>query len=403
MHPQFALSIRKASEPYRIFFPLGILLGVLGVSVWPIYYLGWGIAPSAAGHIGLQIQGFVLAFAIGFLLTAVPKFLGTPPVGLRTQLALAALVLVSAAGFWLDRRVLAEGAFVLTMLGLGLVLARAFRARINPPPEPLVAVGLGLLAGLTAGLLKLGIALYVVSPSLVLLSRRMLSEGMILLLVIGIGGKLGPLLLGYPTRTPRGRLTHGIAALVVLGSIVAQYGFRLDEAGWLRAIAVALVVGLNTRFWQLPPVRSALSWGVWLAHWMLLAGLFWSAASPVYRVEALHLVFVGGFSILILAIGMRVSLAHGGYPLSWEVHSWPLRTGIALFVLATVVRVGAKFAPETYLLHLALAGALWLAGLLVWGAVLTYRIAVPQRSALPVPPREASCSASAADKLPIRL
>jgi uncharacterized protein involved in response to NO len=366
-------------EPYRLFFPLGIVLGLLGVSVWPLYALGLGIAPSAGGHVGLQIQGFVLAFSLGFLLTALPKFLGSPPVRLRSQVALALAVVVSAAGFWTDRPVLGEGGFVAALLGLAAVMAGRFRGRSASPPEPFVAVLLGLGAGMAGGLIKLGIALHIVDPGLMVLGRRLLSEGMILLFVIGIGGKLGPLLLGYSTRTPNARWTHGTAALLVLGSIVAQYGFGLEAAAWVRAIAVVAVSALNVRFWRLPVVRSALTWGVFLAHWMLMAGLVLSAALPQYRVEALHLVFVGGFSILILAIAMRVVLAHGGYPLEWEQRSWPLRIGIALFVVAALARAGARFAENSYLEHLGLAGVLWMSGLVVWGAVLVKRIAVRAR------------------------
>jgi uncharacterized protein involved in response to NO len=266
------------------------------------------------------------------------------------------------------------------------VLVRCFRSRSASPPEPFVAVFLGLLAGLCGGLLKLGILLGLASPDLMLLGRRLLSEGMILLFVIGIGGKLGPLLLGHPALRPRAAWKHGAVAGLVLGSVLAQYGLGLESGAWIRAFAVVAAAAWNVRFWRLPRVRSALSWGVFLAHWMLMAGLLGSAALPQHRVEALHLVFVGGFSILILAIGMRVALAHGGYPLQWEVRSWPLRIGIALFVTATLTRVGARFSEDSYLLHLGLAGGLWLAGLLVWGAVLVRRILVrAQPSGVPSP------------------
>jgi uncharacterized protein involved in response to NO len=258
-----------------------------------------------------------------------------------------------------------------------VVLFRRFQARIASPPETLAAVALGLASGFAGGCIKLGVVSGWLDPGLILLGRRLLSEGMVLLFVIGIGGKLAPLLLGHPTRPPKARWIHGAAALAVIGSIVAQYGFGQEWTVWIRAIAVIGIVVWNARLWQLPPTRSALSFGVYLSHWMLAAGVLWVAMLPRFRVEGLHLMFVGGFSILILSVAMRVVLAHRGYPLSWEKKSRPLQIGIAVLLFATFARIGAPFAPDTYLMHLGIAGIAWMLGLLVWGAILVRRILIP--------------------------
>ena len=62
----------KSIDPYRIFFPLGILLGAMGVSIWPLYY--YGVTPGYSGraHAFVQTDGFLYAFIIGFLLTDLP-------------------------------------------------------------------------------------------------------------------------------------------------------------------------------------------------------------------------------------------------------------------------------------------------------------------------------------------
>ena len=97
------------------------------------------------------------------------------------------------------------------------------------------------------------------------------------------------------------------------------------------------------------------------------------------------MVFLGGFSLLILAVGTRVVLAHGGYPRSLEARSRPLWSASVLVVLALVTRVAAPFTGALYLDHLAWAGALWVVGFAVWGAALAWRIAVPHRSPAPAP------------------
>jgi len=76
---------------------------------------------------------------------------------------------------------------------------------------------------------------------------------------------------------------------------------------------------------------------------------------------------MGGFTLLILAVAMRVVLSHGGHALSHERRSWPLRIGIATGLSALLARLGATFAPESFFKLLALAALLWIVGVLFWG------------------------------------
>ena len=35
------VSLREmAAEPFRLFFPLGVLAGLIGVSLWPLHFMG---------------------------------------------------------------------------------------------------------------------------------------------------------------------------------------------------------------------------------------------------------------------------------------------------------------------------------------------------------------------------
>src|SRR3989338_3766696 len=90
-------------EPFRICFPLAVLVGLLGVNHWLAYALGWSAMSSGFYHAGLQVA-YMLGFIAGFLLTALPRFSSTPPatsVELSLMLALwmAQPVLLSA-GQW---------------------------------------------------------------------------------------------------------------------------------------------------------------------------------------------------------------------------------------------------------------------------------------------------------------
>src|SRR5262245_36269773 len=85
----------RPTDPYRVFFPLGIVLGVFGVAIWPLYYYNFTQGYSGRAHALVQANGFLYAFVLGFLLTAIPKFTGTEAPSLAVQYALAAVVTLS--------------------------------------------------------------------------------------------------------------------------------------------------------------------------------------------------------------------------------------------------------------------------------------------------------------------
>jgi uncharacterized protein involved in response to NO len=143
---------------------------------------------------------------------------------------------------------------------------------------------------------------------------------------------------------------------------------------FLRAAVTSIVILSTLQPWRLPAVRTTLAWCVWSAHWFVILAVWVVAIVPRYRIDFLHILFIGGFTLLILAVGTRVTLSHGGYALAQEQRSWPLRIGIGTGLVALLARLGAPFAGFTYFAHLAWAAILWIGGILFWGAYLVRRI-----------------------------
>ena len=371
----------QPTDPYRIFFPLGIVLGVMGVAIWPLYYFGVTANYSGRVHAFVQTDGFLYAFIAGFLLTAIPRFTGTDSPSRRIQYVLAAMLLSCAFAFELWAFQVGNALFVAIHATVATLAIRRFRRRKHDPPETFSLIGLGMMAGALAAVVDFGVACSAIPPSLDLLGRRLLSEGMVLLLVLGVGGFLGPRLLGFAAlpkfdtaedaRSTKNILFYKAAGITVLLSVVAEYGFGVSPMAFLRAAAVTAVILTTVRPWRLPAVRTTLAWCVWTAHWLILISVWLVAIAPRYRIDFLHVLFIGGFTLLILAVGTRVSLSHGGYSLSLERGSWPLRIGLLSGLVAMLARVGAPFAPSSYFAHLAYAGLLWIGGMLVWGVYLT--------------------------------
>jgi uncharacterized protein involved in response to NO len=378
-------------DPYRVFFPLGILFGLAGVAIWPAYSFGLTATYSGRAHAMVQTYGFLYAFIAGFLLTAVPRFTGTEAPSRATQYSLAGILVASVTASELRAFEAGTALFVVAHLMLLTLLARRFVRRTQNPPPTFAHIGFALVAGLAGALLTAGVAWELMPAAWDLLGKRLLTEGMVMLLVLGVGGFLGPRLLGFAPlpqhgvplvlepRSPRvlrsSVVESFVAGLVVLISLVAEYGFDLQWMAYIRAAAVSAVVVSSLQLWRRPAIRTTLSWTIWTAHWVIASGVWIVAAAPKYRADFLHFLFVGGFSLLILAIGTRVTLSHGGHDLSAEQRSWPLRIGLTLGLIAMLARIGAPFASATYFDHLMWAALLWIGGMICWGGYITATIA----------------------------
>lgn len=365
----------KAIDPYRIFFPLGVLFGFAGVAVWPLYLAGWIDYPGAS-HGPWMIGNFLLAFACGFLLTAVPKFTGTDPCS-RTELAFATvLVCGSWYFFWMT-----PATFALLMIFFG----RRFVRRAYSPPPHFVFVGLGLLCGFAG---SFGIVLGAHGADWPIRAFRVLFfQGLMLSLLVGVGSRMLRVLLGFE-RSPLLRIesdvrkparadwfrTEGAFSVAASFGLFAT-GFALEFwpgfEGLGRCLRAAVVAWIAFSAWnihRLPRGKGVLAWGIWASAWSLLIGSIAYPFSGTYAVSVLHLVFIGGFGMTTFLVASRVVLAHGRFRVEVERRSRALALTGALAIVAGAARVGAAFSSSGYLAHLAYASAAWLAAILIWGA-----------------------------------
>jgi uncharacterized protein involved in response to NO len=110
--------------------------------------LGWIGYPNPLWHIDLMLQGFLFAFVLGFLLTALPRFSQTWPIT-KVELGFFLAIFVignlstlfgglawGRMGFWAN----------LTLLFV-FAVRRFIRRKANPPPE-FIFVGVGTFGGL---------------------------------------------------------------------------------------------------------------------------------------------------------------------------------------------------------------------------------------------------------------
>jgi uncharacterized protein involved in response to NO len=359
-------------EPFRVFFPLGVALAWLGVGHWVAYWAGWIAEYSCAAHGLVQIHGFLLAFALGFLLTAIPRRTeSAPPSGAAIAAAALALAVGSVAALGEQFRV-AEALAAAVVLGVVAFAVRRFvgAGGARRPPAAFVLIPLGLACSVGGGAL-VGWG----GPQAIVLGRLLVEQGLFFCLVMGAGALVLPLMggaqppsdMGSSPAVTRAALGYGLAGLAVVASLAAEAAGSARVAPVVRGLVVAatlargagLGAALDRPGWNRRVAR--------LAAWLVPLGPIAAGLAPDYRVPALHVTFIGGFALLAFAVATHVTAAHLELPRLRDGRP-PVVAALALaLLLATATRVAAD-ATGSYFEHLAVAGALWILGTGLWVA-----------------------------------
>jgi len=373
--PPSATASRWRSEPFRIFFPLGVLCAWVGVGHWLTYATGISATYSCRFHGLVQMQAFMMAFAIGFLLTAIPRRTQTSPVTAIELGALVAGVAIVVVAALADIWIVSEIAYACLFLMLAQFALRRFigRAVGRRPPAAFVLIPFAGFQGLAGAALLTASELGGASLWAGHLGTLFIEQGVFLCLAIGIGSLVLPLMGGSPPpadlgsspRESKKAVAYAFAGATICASlIIEQLGF--ERAGpFLRAAVVTLGLGLGGGAWHRPGKTGVHRSLVWISAWLMPAGLVLSAILPDYRMPALHILFIGGFSLMAFGVATHVAMSHLNMEkLALGRPPAVIALGVA-FALAMAARLAAD-ASNTYFVHLGWASAMWIAGSAVW-------------------------------------
>ncbi len=365
-----------APDPYRLLFPLGALAAIAGTAPWLLWPLGV-LAYPAALHRTLMVQGFELCFVMGFLFTAMPAFTRGErcrPWELATGLA---LVLAGLGGALAGAALLAHAAFALAVLHIGLTLLRRILGAHAKPPEEFAFVGLGLACGLAGGVLQALATLGRFADPAPNFAARLVSLGMVLSLVLGVGALLVPPFAGIrePLAIPglakpherRGRRAlYAALALAFAGAFALEAAGRASAGALLRALAGGTQVLGVWKVWRTPMRRDLYGWALWATGSMTGLGLLIAAIARAHEIAALHVTFVGGFGLLTLGIATRVTISHGRHPQRDESRLYGAPV-VACVAAALALRLAAAAMPPDWLPGAyAAAAAAWIAAVATW-------------------------------------
>ncbi len=376
------------SEPFRLFFPLALLLGVAGVAHWLLFASGLIGRYLAQFHATTQMMSFLLAFAAGFLMTAVPKRTRTRPASVAEIAALLVLIPTTSLASLYNQVIVSDLSYLASLAVLIQFAVRRFFAGTTArrPPASFALLPMGLVAGIAGSVLHVAGQFDGAPASSASLGRALLLEGTFTCFVLGIGAFFFSLALrGDPpadlTRTRadvQRALGYAVAGAAVIAGLVIQDMGRIREGLAIRGIA-ALAVFVASGAIKLPTRPGINRRLIYLGGWAVPVGLLAAAIWPDHRVAVMHIVFVGGFGILATSVATHVTLGHGDATEAQDGRPWPVFVFGALFLVAMALRVIAGAATERYVMLLGAASAVWLAAVVVWAGFLA-RFWPPKRA-----------------------
>lgn len=367
-----------ARDPWRAFFPLGVLLAWAGVFHWLLFALGAIDDFRVAFHATVQIQGFLTAIAVGFLYTFVPRRTGTePPSSLEMVAGAAAPVALSLAA-WQERPALAQALWTIGMAVVATFVVRRVRSPggARGLPGVFVWVPWALGSGIAGAALLATAAVLDPSgePTWWKLGRGLLLQGFVSCLVIGVGGTMLPQLTrGEPPRrgagSRRDALAQTAAAVAFLASFPVEVHVGTRSGFALRAAVAAGVVVSSARLWRRPSAPGLHRRLIWIAAWLLPLGYAAVAAVPTLRTAVLHVVFIGSFALITLCVSLHVSLSHGGRSSLLAGWTWQVLAMALLLLAALVFRLLVGVDPEHLTWWLGSAASSFLLATLAWASL----------------------------------
>lgn len=365
-------------EPFRLFFPYGMVVGIAGVLLWPLFYAKLIPLYPNILHARWMILGWAGAMVVGFLATAGPRMLGVRRLTGGEVRMLWMVHFAAMAAFVFAGEATGCGLFATVLVLLLMMLGSRFPRRADLPPARFTLVLLGLLSGITGcALIASGYDMRG-GPTVYRLARLLMDEAFLLLPALGIGAFLIPRITGIkprrvpeegplPTRTWWTEAAQSLLiGVVLLGTFVAEASGHINVAMPVR-VAAALGIWMldfprlwvakmqGTQAWMLRLALVAMP-VAWLCRWI----------DPVRLYAVEHVLFITGFGILMFAVASRVVDGHSGNRIAAKGPSKPLRWLYWLALLAMLTRVSADYFPQVQISHYIYAAVVWILLTAVW-------------------------------------
>ncbi|MFK2891881.1 NnrS family protein [Dyella flagellata] len=375
------------TAPHRLMFFAGALAVLTGMGWWALqlaaWRFGWSGWPSPAispvwAHAMLMQYGMLPLFMLGFLLTVFPRWLNRPALSRAHYVPVAGAVfggyLFAHLGLLGWPWLLSVGVelmlvgYVTAFVILGKVLLAAEQRNIHAW-SCLAALALG-----TAGLLSFVAYLFGSPPMAGLVAVKLGTFGLLLPIYFTVSHRMipffsGNVAAGYVVRRPAWSVP--LVWALVLAHLLLEL-FNRNAWLWLADAPLACIFAWHACAWQpWKSMRPGLLAALHLSFaWLPLAFALYTVQSAwlvirhanILGFAPLHVMAVGYFGSMLVAMVTRVTHGHSGRPLQMTAVPWLC---FALLQIVVVLRIRAELGSDR-LTWLVIAACGWLVAFLPW-------------------------------------
>jgi len=376
--------------PFRSFFLLAPFFAALSLSLWLMVLNGWysfsteGLS-ATVWHIHEMVFGFSATIAVAFILTAVQTWTGKRSLHGRFLAAVLALWLVIRLALWINNSVSVDLAILAQLLWWLIIIVCYSRIVISTQNKrnylfiPILVV---------MGALNLSVLLAERFDYTALAMHMSRSMILVMGLLIGIvGGRVIPFFTQKGLASAKAITSPQLLSQCLIIVSVAGIGvFSLSYFVPLKLSPAILMISagslhlLRICFWcSWKTLKVPLLWSLHLAYFLLSIGLILLGVSEYSSVisfsEALHLITVGGVSLMILSMISRVALGHTGRVL---IVKPMIKIAFVMMFMAAIVRgvfpmllllaadMGLNLSVNPYFVAWNLGGLLWVLAMLIF-------------------------------------
>lgn len=377
------------AEPYRVLFPLGLACAAIGIGIWiPFFFLPRAVGYPGQAHANLQIQGFLLCFILGFLLTMLPKVMGVRHLGRAQSVLFPAGIVAASLCAWSNAAHSVSAVQVAHLFLIGnflFFIARRWPHRKGAPPATFAFIPLAFAADTVGTVLRILISAGLMGAEgaeSLRFASLLQFQAFPLLLILGIGGFLLPKLFGNAVVDPaalRDQPGNPLSiplfmSAILLGSFALEAACQASASGTL---FLRLAYLMRTAVWawftvgqlRLHGITRKLPAYLAAARLSLLfmgLGMAMPVFFPAYLLAWEHVIFITGFLWLTLSVAARVLTSHGGDLGLLDRHRKKSLAYGSLIAIAMASRVATDIWTGGHWMHLALASAFALIALGIW-------------------------------------
>lgn len=374
-------------EPFRIFFPAGVLAGIVGVALWPLHFANVVELYPGLGHARIMACGLFGAFIFGFLGTAMPRMLSAKPLQVFQVIPLVLVHSAMVVAFACSKIFIGDVLFLALLAAFVCFMAARAKQRKDTPPPGFILVGLSFLSVAAGTVLAILQHFRELDVFWITLQRLLSYQGFVLLPILGIGPFILPRLFGmqsqhdFPEMMIPAAAWWKKAALAFTAGALVIGSFFLEASGWYRvAHWIRFGTALGYILLEMPfhraPATNALGVSVRIAFAGIVAGFLAVALWPAYRVGLLHLTLVGGFAVITFVVATRVVFGHSGNGALLKGRNRWLLIAIGLMLLGMATRISGDFWPKVLASHYTYGAVLWIAGVLLWAVYVLPKVLV---------------------------